>query len=117
MGMDTDARTTARRYYSAARRSLAADLAALGRNPQGVIVFTPRLVALLKPALSAAPQHWEQLADTPAGADAWYVHLLVGDLAMARRMAQMLTPQRWLCFQRGLRNPLPHVYRWQRILL
>lgn len=116
-GMDTDARSAARRYYSASSRSLPADMAALARVPGSVVIYTPRLVALLKPVLHHAPERWEHLHDTPEGADGWYVHLLVGDLRLARHIASSLPHLRWLCFRRGLRNPQPHLLPWHRILL
>lgn len=116
-GMDIDARDTARRYYSESSRSLKADMAALAQAPGGVVVFTPRLVALLKPVESMSPERWEELHHTPAEADGWYVHLLAGDAAWARQLARTLPPLQWLCFRRGLRNLQPHVYPWQRILL
>lgn len=49
--------------------------------------------------------------------DAWYVHLLVGNVALARRLAATLPPLEWLCFQRGRRSNQPHIYRWEQLLL
>lgn len=116
-GMDTDARATARSYYAGSCRSLQADMAALAMLPGGVALYTPRLVALLRPVHSSAPELWEQLSCPTAGADAWYVHLLAGDLAWARRLARSLPPLPRLCFRRGLRGPQPHVLPWHRFLL
>ncbi len=115
--MSTDARSVARRYYAAAGRDLAADLAALSSNPEGVVVFLPRLVVLMKPVSSKCPDAWGHLEETPPGADGWYVHLLVGDLPLARRLAWLLPGRRWVCFQRGLRNAAPHRRSWSRIRL
>lgn len=115
--MSTDARILARRYYEAAERDLAADMAALSANPEGVVVFLPQLVALMKPAKAHSPEEWGKLGETPVGADGWYVHLLVGDLALARRLAWLLPGRRWLCFQRGRRNAAPHRLPLQRIRL
>lgn len=115
--MDTDARDAARSYYTASSRSLRADLAALAQHPGGVVVFTPRLVALLKPVRSDSPESWEQLSHTTTRVDAWYVHLLVGELAWARHLAGSLAPLPRLCFRRGLRNSRPHILPWHRILL
>lgn len=112
IGMNPDARVQAQQYYRAANRDMEADLAALAAHPQGVVLLMPQLVVLMKPALSTEPRLWPELRHTPAGADAWYVHLLVGDLALARRLASALPPQRWLCFQRGLRNERPHLLPW-----
>lgn len=115
--METDARAAARRYYSASRRSLQADMAALAANPGGVVLFSPALVALMRQVHHREPQSWELLEEPPsAQADAWYVHLMVGDLAWARRLARKLPPMRWLCFQRGVRSPRPHVWPWHRLL-
>ncbi len=114
--MDNDARTTARRYYAACGRSLRNDLAALAGNRGAAVVWTPQLVALLLPVDSARAETWEELPDSPEGADAWYVHLLAGDLALARRMASALAPLPRLCFRRGLRNPVPHIYLWRQFV-
>lgn len=117
LGMDTDARETARRYYSRSCRSCEADLAALLSNPAAFVCWAPRLVVLAKPVLLRRPAEWERLEHSPAAADAWYVHLLAGDVSRARRLACDLPPLRWLCFQRGSRNERLHAFRWRRILL
>lgn len=114
--MDTDARDTARLYYSRSNRSLQADLAALALNPRGIIYWSPRLVALAKPVLSSCPAAWTRLQDSPATADGWYIHLLTGDLRCARSLAVHTPPLRWLCYQRGLRSERAHVLPWRRIL-
>ncbi len=114
--MSTDARCTARQYYEGSGRSLGADMKALAENPQGVVVFLPRLVVLMKPVESSCPQDWLALADSPSRADAWYVHLLVGDLAWARQVGRGLPVHRWLCFQRGARNATPHRRSWARFV-
>ncbi len=91
-------------------------MAALAANPQGVVVFLPRLVALMKPVEHARPQDWLALDTSPHGADAWYVHLLVGDLQWARQIGRSLPAFRWLCFQRGARNACLHRLSWARFL-
>ena len=93
------------------------DLAVLAAHPQGIVLLMPRLVVLMKPVCSNAPEQWTELALISPAADAWYIHLLVGDLRLARRMAATLPPLRWLCFQRGLRAPTPHRHPWQAFLL
>lgn len=75
IGMNPDARVQAQQYYRAANRDMEADLAALAAHPQGVVLLMPQLVVLMKPALSTEPRLWTELRHTPAGADAWYVHL------------------------------------------
>lgn len=114
--MDKDARHTARRYYAGSTRRLADDLAALGGNPAGVIVWLPQLVALLKPAAAANADGWEELGSSPAQPDAWYVHLLAGDLELARLLGARLAPLPHLCFRRGLRSPAPHIHRWRQFV-
>lgn len=111
--MSRDARQIAEQYYAASSRSLAEDLAALGTHSQGVVVYMPQLVVLMKPVARAHPEEWEQLAHEAAVADAWYVHLLAGDLSLARHMAAVLPLQRWLCFRRGLRHGREHVLPWR----
>lgn len=115
--MIADARLEAHRYYQQSGRELTKDTEAITLNPRGVLVFTPDLVVLTKPVILREELLWGDLADDPTGADAWYVHLLVGNLKKARYMAAALPPLEWLCFQRGKRNNVPHVYHWAGILL
>lgn len=114
--MNTDARARARQYYHAAGRQMEPDLEALRQHPQGVVLMMPQLVALLKPVAAQNADHWQQLEQVTPHPDAWYVHLLVGDLRLARQLARALPPLQWLCFQRGLRSPRPHRLPWLRIL-
>lgn len=114
--MNADARIRAWNYYRSAGRDLEADLAALSAHPEGVILLMPRLVVLMKPVLSTTPDQWGLLSDEAPAADAWYVHLLTGDLNLARRLAAALPPRQWLCFQRGLRSPAPHRLSWHAFL-
>lgn len=110
--MNADARVQAEQYYRAAGRSMEADLTALQQHPQGVVLLMPQLVALMKPVVNSQPESWQELPLVYPDADGWYVHLLVGNLVLARRLAAELTPLRWLCFQRGLRNARPHRLPW-----
>lgn len=110
--MNADARTRAQEYYRAAGRRMEDDLDALTTHPDGIILLMPRLVALMKPVQSHQPELWSQLGHVFPAADAWYVHLLVGDLQLARRMAATLPPRQWLCFQRGLRSTSAHRLGW-----
>lgn len=114
--MDTDARDAARHYYSCSSRCLSADVAALAQNSRGLLIWSPRLVALAKPVLLSRPEEWGRLEHSPDAADAWYVHLLTGDMQSARRVAAETPPLRWLCFQRGARSPRVHVVLWRSFL-
>ena len=114
--MDPDARLLASLYYKASSRNLEEDLATLAAHPQGIVLMMPQLVVLMKPTHSKHPEHWTNLAHQAAGADAWYVHLLVGNLSLARTMAAHLPLKQWLCFQRGTRNSTPHRIPWRRFL-
>lgn len=114
--MESDARLTAQRYYRGSGRSLQADVAALLRNPSGVVIYTSRLVALAKPVLHHTPEHWEQLDESPEGADGWFLHLLVGDLAWAKEIASGMPQLPLLCFRRGIRSTRPHVISAHRFL-
>lgn len=110
--MSRDARIAAAEYYEHFCRSFAADVEALHSNPRGVVLLSPRLVVLMKPAVSYRPQDWWLLRESPPEADAWYVHLLTGDLQLALHLAHTLPPLRWLCFQRGRRNGAVHRLPW-----
>ncbi len=114
--MSTDARSRARSYYAGSGRSLEADMAALAANPQGVVVFHPRLVALMKPVAYAHSEHWLELSSSPPEADAWYIHLLSGDMAWARQLGADLPAYPWLCFQRGVRSATLHRWSWERLV-
>lgn len=96
---------------------MAADVAALSRNPRGVVIVTPRLFALLRPVCSRRPESWaDHLEQDVPFADAWYVHLLAGDLRLALQLARTLPELPLLCFQRGVRSGRPHRHRWRRVL-
>lgn len=110
--MSTDAREEARRYYREHGRRLADDLEAMAVNPRSVLLYMPRLVVLMKPAKKDSPEGWDRLAESPQDADAWYIHLLVGDLEMARRMATDVERLPWACFHRGRRDTRGHVLPW-----
>lgn len=114
--MSRDARVLAARYYAGSCRALPRDLAALSTNPQGVVLFSPRLVALMRPVRSDRPGDWQELALPCPEADAWYVHLLAGDLGLALRLAGLLPPLPLLCFQRGSRSSRIHRCRWDDAL-
>lgn len=114
--MSTDAVTAAKKYYAAAGRDWVAEVSTLAENPCGVVLICPALVVLMKPVDSTRPQDWETLGKSPAGADAWYVHLLAGDVAMARQLAWLLPAYPWVCFQRGQRSARPHRRPWARLL-
>lgn len=112
--METDARIIAIRYYQGSDRELAADMTALSSNPDAIIIYLPQLVVLAKPVSTRHPQQWDNLHESPPGADAWYVHLMAGDMQQARETARRLPPRPWICFQRGARNTRPHIIRWER---
>lgn len=112
--MSKDARYRTRLYYQLHGRDLAADCAALQRNPRAAYMWTPQLVAMLKPISSKNLEAAYDLASSPPDADAWYVHLVVGDFACARQLAQHLEPLSLLCFQRGSRGADFHIYDWAR---
>lgn len=116
--MSKDARELAALYYAGSGRSLAADVAALSRNPRGIIMSTPRLFALMRPVCSRRPDGWaKHLAQDDPAADAWYVHLLAGDLRLALQLGQTLSPLPLICFQRWERTGVrPHRHSWWRML-
>lgn len=114
--MNADARIQAWEYYKGSDRSLEADLDALATHPEGIMLLMPRLVVLMKPVPSSRPELWPRLELVFPEADAWYVHLLVGDIHLARRLAAALPHRQWLCFQRGRRNTAPHRLAWTAFL-
>ncbi|MCH5284604.1 MAG: hypothetical protein J1E42_03300 [Akkermansiaceae bacterium] len=114
--MGNNARKAARLYYCGSGRDAAADAAALAQNPAGVVLVSPRLVALMKRVESRRPENWENLHENPAGADGWYIHLLAGDLEWARELAATLPPLPWLCYRRGRRDTRLRVLPWSRVL-
>lgn len=115
-GMNTDARLLALRYYRDMGRDISADIEALAANPRAVVVWLPRLVVLMKAADSRHPEQWQELGSSPAVPDGWYVHLLAGDLSLARRLACEVPSLPQVCFQRGKRSAAPHRLDWQRVL-
>lgn len=115
-GMSRDARILAEHYYTGSSRVLSDDLAALGRNPQGVAMYSPMLVALMRPVCSSSPRDWQELATPCPEADAWYVHLLAGELSLALKLGNRLPEFPLLCFQRGARSCVIHRHRWMQTL-
>lgn len=114
--MSKDARCRARQYYHQHGRLLEADLATLRRNDRAVLVWLPQLVAMMIPVAASRLQDGLDLAVSPHDADAWYVHLLVGDFRCACHLAQGLEPLPLLCFQRGSRNADIHICDWSRFI-
>lgn len=114
-GMNRDARELALCYYRDSARTPAADAEALLAHPHGWVLWTPQLVVLMKRVRSDRPETWETLPHAEEAPDAWYIHLLAGDLSLARRIAAALPPMRYCCFRRGLRNSRPHRLPWQRL--
>lgn len=112
-----DARTETNKYYQESGRTLTEDAVTLAGNPRGVLVYSPELVVMMKPVVLGEELLWVDLADNPSEANAWYVHLLVGNVQLARRLASTLPPLKWLCFHRGRRNSRPHVYSWSSLLI
>lgn len=105
---------TAKNYYALSDRSLPADLASLTESTHGVVVWTPRLVMLLKAVdHTAGPTLWmEGEAPSP---DAWYVHLLAGDFQLALEWSLELPLLPYFCFQRGLRDERVHILPRNRL--
>lgn len=64
---------------------------------------------MMKPVLLREELLWTALEDNPTDADAWYIHLLAGDLKLARRLAEDIAPLEWFCFHRGRRDGRPHL--------
>ncbi len=114
--MNNDARLLARQYYLRHDRDWLVDVEALAANPRAVVVNLPNLVVLLKPVCIREPMAWLDLRQSPEAADAWYVHLLVGDVALALSLARDLDVLPWLCFQRGARDSRGHCYSWARFV-
>lgn len=63
--MSTDARVIARQYYATYGRNMCSDISALQANPQGVVLFTPFVVAMLKPIRTDEDLLWMDLAQSP----------------------------------------------------
>ncbi len=114
--MSRDARQQAHRYYTLQGRDLMTDLTALGENARGIIAWTPQLVALMKPVCCHHAQDWLRLESSPAHANAWYVHLLIGSLDFACQLGARLESYDYICFQRGLRSTRVHVSSWERLI-
>ncbi len=112
--MSKDARCRARLYYRRYGRDFSIDYHELLQNPRAVVTLLPQLVVLMKPVSTVRLEDCLELAASPPDADAWYVHLLVGDFDCARVLAAQLEPLPMLCFQRGGRNADFHICDWAR---
>lgn len=107
--MRHDARYVAQRYYRGSGREFRKDAESLLSNPRGIFIYSPQLVVMMKPVLLREELLWTALEDNPTDADAWYIHLLAGDLKLARRLAADIAPLEWFCFHRGRRDGRPHL--------
>lgn len=114
--MSKDARINARSYYQSYGRDVGRDFWCLSQDERALVVWLPRLVALMKPVCSSTIHQGVDLECSEPCADAWYVHLLVGDFAFACELAQGLEPLPLLCFQRGSRSARFHVCDWLRFI-
>ncbi len=115
--MSRDARQLAREYYDRHDRDIQQDMQRLSGNSRAFIIWMPQLITLAVPVNHQHPETWTSLALTsPQDSDAWYVHLLIGDLALARELARQAEALPYLCFQRGLRSPRPHIHRFDGII-
>ncbi len=111
--MSRDARQRARRYYEHHNRDFQEDIQSLSEHHDAVIIWLPQLVVLATAVNHHHAETWDTLTATSAAdCDAWYVHLLIGELSLAMQVAQRLTPRHYLCFHRGLRSQRPHIHRF-----
>ncbi len=115
--MSRDARQLARYYYDRHGRDILQDMQLLSENDRALIIWLPQLIALAIPVNHLYPDSWARLASTsPQDSDAWYVHLLVGDLALARELGKQAEELSFICFHRGARNPRPHIHPFRDII-
>ncbi len=115
--MSRDARQLAHEYYDRHGRDIQQDMQRLSENSRALIIWLPQLIVLAMPVNHHHPERWSSLASTsPQDSDAWYVHLLIGDLALARELGKQVEVLNLLCFQRGLRSPRPHIHRFRDII-
>lgn len=112
-----DARKTARDYYRGSGRNVKDDIAA--HLLKGVVVWTPGLAAMARPVRLewgdrrvANPFYDERGAEY----DAWFVHLLCGDLRLASGLAGDMLRFPHIVFQRGLRGSRLRVVEPERFL-
>lgn len=112
--MNANAKRLAKHYYAPTTRSESQDILKICQNPRGVVFVSRAIFALLRPVRSDMPQSWDrQLYEDDSTADAWYIHLLTGDLKQALRLAtQVLSPLPYIVFFRGKRSAKPHRIRW-----
>lgn len=113
-----DAREEVREYYRESERYMHDDIEDLIINKQGAVVWTKnccilaRMVNTNDPVDEWSYRLWE-VVDNP---DAWYVHVMAGDIKTAMELAKKAQPLPYVVFQRGLRNDKVHKIPMDKLL-
>lgn len=111
-----DAREKMRKYYAPSFRSLVDDISDLVMNKQGVVVWTENCCLLARMVNSKDKDSWEYLWEETEDPDAWYVHLMAGDVKTAMELAKKARPLPFVVFQRGLRDERVHKLSMGKLL-
>lgn len=111
-----DAREEVRLYYKNSFRILSDDVIDLVMNRQGVVVWTENCCLLARMVNSKDKDSWECLWEETEDPDAWYVHLMAGDVKVAMELAKKASPLPFVVFQRGLRDERVHKLSMEKLL-
>lgn len=113
-----DAREEVREYYRDSDRYMHDDIEDLIINKQGAVVWTKNCCILARMVNTSDPvdawsyRLWE-VVDNP---DAWYVHVMAGDIKTAMELAKKAQRLPYVVFQRGLRNDKVHKIPMDKLL-
>lgn len=113
-----DAREEVKKYYRESDRFMHDEIEELFINRQGVVVWTEnccilaRMVDTSEPVDAWSYRLWE-VVDNP---DAWYIHVMAGDIKTAIELAKKVNPLPYVVFQRGLRNDKVHRIPMNKLL-
>lgn len=113
-----DAREEVKKYYGESYRSLSDDVYYLIINRQGVVIWTERCCVLARMVDSTKGiEAWEDCLWKPeSNPDAWYIHMMAGDVNEAIELAMKEQPLPYVVFQRGLRDERIHKLSMSKLL-
>lgn len=105
----------ARDYYFLNGGNYIADFKFQYQFANSVFIWTPELVLIAKPVDTRFDyKAWSK--EIFLEPDAWYVHLLCGNLKLAIQMMQHVNPLPYVVFQRGMRSNKIHKLDWNNLI-
>ena len=110
----------ARKYYDKYTNGELAfrwEVAECAFDNEAAFVCTPELFVMAWPVRSGRDTGWWREHQPCENPDAWYIHLLCGDLKKALEVLPKLAkPLPYVVFQRGARSHKVHKYKYDKLV-